>query len=227
MLYNSLINPVMGLRFFAVQFPLLAAAMVISAGEVWKWLWERASVMALPPKYILRAATIIMAAAVIVVGSDGPARHLRLPFGVPEALGRLATTTDRDGTISSYMWPVIHYGWRYPIAIPPNTAWGIVSSDKWLLLDPMVDRLCVEYLRPPGSADADSLWVIRATLANASDSLFSVRSDYYASDYYICDYISYGVPMLRRWRAHRPADGNYMTVYRLDMDRLRRQRGDQ
>jgi hypothetical protein len=222
-LYNSLVNPVLGMRFFAVQFPLLAVAIAVSACGVWRWLWSRTVSLTPTLMNASRAGTIAIAAAVIVVGSDGPARHLRLPFGVPDALRKLATTTDRDGTISSYMWPVVHFGWGYPIAIPPNTVWGIVSTDKWLMLDPMVDRLCVEYLRPPGSKDADSLWAIRETLAAASDSLFSVPSDFYASDYFICDYVSYGIPMLRRWRALRPKNGNYLTVYRLNMDRLRRQ----
>jgi hypothetical protein len=225
-LYNSLINPVMGMRFFAVQFPLLAVAIVICAGEAWMWIWEQSRPLSPTLRNGLRAGTAVVAAAVIVVGSDGPARHLRLPFGVPDALQRLATTTDRDGTISSYMWPVVHFGWGYPIAIPPNAVWGIVSTDKWLMLDPMVDRLCVEYLRPPGSQDADSLWAIREILADASDSLFSVPSDFYASDYFICDYVSYGIPMLRRWRALRPEDRNYLTVYRLNLDRLRRQDED-
>jgi hypothetical protein len=217
----SLTGTLKGLRFFAVLFPVFAVVPAVLVGELASWANERSRDLATPARWLTRCAMAALLLSAIVVASDGPARHLRLAAGFERAIRTLAGNTIRDGTISSYQWPVVHYGWGYPIQVVPSTIYGLLKTDKWLILNPVMDRCLIDYLRP--AEDADSLWVLHEVLKRGSDSLFSVGSDYYASDYFCAEFVTGGIPSLQRVRRWRSEEPNYLTVYRINIEKLRRQ----
>ena len=105
----------------------------------------------------------------------------------------------------------------------PFTYAGLRGTDRWIALDPMLDRATVEYrMRLLDQArDADSGWVSRRDACRAiSDSLFSVPSDFNASDYFLSELALIGVGPLKHWRSLRRPEGNFLTVYQIDPERI-------
>jgi hypothetical protein len=162
-------------------------------------------------------------AALVWGASDGPAHHLALPAGYEAALDELRTVATEDGTISSYNYAVVLYGW-YTTETHPSFAYlGLHDSDRWLALDPMLDRVTIA-LRSRLAGDTrnpDSIWMEqRMPLLSVADSLYSVPSDFYASDYFLSEMVVDGIGMLHHWRNARPARRNVLTMYAINEQRF-------
>jgi hypothetical protein len=223
--FYSLFGHVKVLRFFAVPFPLLAVPLAVGVGSAASWVEKWTSGRRRASRWAATSGVAALAGAVILVGSDGPARHLRIRSSFPEALNRLAVVAPGGGAVSSYIWPVVHYGWQYPIETHPFTLWGLTRTDQWLAADPILDRVTVEnrlFLDPSAGMTPDSFLTTRQQLARPYlDSLFSVPSDFYASDYFLSEQTVGGIRVLRRWRTYRERGPNYTTMYRIDQANLR------
>ncbi len=224
-LFYSVFGSLKAMRFYAVLFPLLAVP--VSYGlhlAVTRFLdySDRSRTVGRP---VIVWGSALVLASLIVIGSDGPARHLRLRSCFPDALVRLEEMEGHEGAISSYIWPVVHYEWSYPLKEAPFTLWGISSGERWLATDPILDRVTIEgrlALDPSIGITADSLWNLQQVMRRGfCDSLFSVPSEFYASDYFMCEQTVLGIPALRRWRSFRRPDGNFVTMYRIDQARLK------
>jgi hypothetical protein len=224
-LFYSLFGSLKALRFYAVMFPLVAVPVAFGVSLLASRLLDLSPARPVPQRAMKWGIAALMA-GVILIGSDGPARHLRLRTCFPDAINRLIRTTAHDGTISSYIWPVVHYGWRYPLEVAPFTLWGLGGTDEWLAVDPALDRVTIEMrlaLDPTMGITPDSLWNLQTTsMREFTDSLFSVPSDFYASDYFMCEQVVVGIPAFRRWRSYRRPEGNFVTMYRIDQERLRK-----
>ena len=217
-LFYSLLGQLKGLRFFAVTFPVLTVVAAVGIRYIVMRVGDWAH--SLKPPMRMAAGVIVgfVLAGFIMVGSDGPAKHLREPAGYKLAVEKLAATVPHDGTVSSYMWPVVNYGWRAPLEVPPNAAWGILNTDRYLILDPVVDRMSVMLYE---RADMDSLLMLRSVLKRGSDSLFSVPSGFYASKYFLAENAAYDAKGLMAWMREYDPKTNFTTVYRINMQKLR------
>lgn len=228
-LFYSIFGSLKALRFYAVPYPLFAVPVAYGIGRLVTWLMVRAERRTGARRQFTTWGMAPVIAALIVVGSDGPARHLRLKSCFPEALDRLVQIDGHEGAVSSYIWPVVHYDWSYPLKEAPFTLWGISQGEKWLATDPMLDRVTIEArlaLDPRMGITPDSLWNLQQTLRRGfCDSLFSAVSAFYASDYFMSEQTVFGIPALRRWRSYRKPEGNFVTIYRIDQNRLSRGAG--
>jgi hypothetical protein len=223
-LFYSFFGSLKGLRFFAVTFPLIAIVISVGVGLLLQYVLDSVRSLSALPRGTVSIVVAVCVAGVIVVGSDGPARHLRMDSGFPQALGRLVYEEGRDGTVSSYLWPVVQYGWRTPMIDPPFALWGLLESDKWVVLHPMLDRVTIDLrirLVPEQKGHPDSIWALqRESLLGFCDSLYSYHSDFHSSDYFLSENVVDGIPVLRRWREMRTPDQDYMTVYHIDPIRI-------
>lgn len=223
--YYSLIGELKAARFFAAPYPLL----VIVVGGVFSAalsvVRDRLSSI-LPGRPVARTvvacAFALCGLAVIHGGSAGPGSHLALPSGYPEVLNRIGKTATRGTTISTYNWAVVAYGWTLPFTQGSFAYLGLQNTDKWIALDPIHDRATIGLrigLSGTG-ASADSTWAYqREVYRSVSDSLFSVRSDFHASDCFLSELVTDGIPTFRRWRNNR-ADSNWMSVYEVNPTKL-------
>ena len=174
---------------------------------------------------VCAVAIAVGTVAVVHGGSDGPAYHLTLPAGYQVALRELRLRGARDGSVTSYNWPAVLYSWPERFDGAPFAFVGIQTTDKWVALDPSLDRATIE-LRLRLSGDLrhpDSLWKIQSDAYRGfSDSLFSVPSNFNASDYFFCENLPIGVHVLEKWRADAKRSGtNYLTIYEIDPEKLR------
>ncbi|MEW5875485.1 MAG: hypothetical protein AB1752_09915 [Candidatus Zixiibacteriota bacterium] len=223
-LFHSVMGTHKSLRFFAVLFPLFGVVLGVSVAALLESigaLLKRAGGGARQSgPFVLP----VLAALLIVIGSDGPARHLHMRAGIADALLTIANRHEGAGTITSYNWPVVQYGWGHPFSTPSFAMWGLLRSDLWMLLDNMMDRTIIESrleLQPNAGIDADSLWTIHEHFRARFPELFRVPANFYASDYYLAESTTLGIPTLRRWQAMRDSIPNEFVVYRVDFDRLK------
>ena len=218
--FYSVFGPLKVLRFFAVPFPLFVVPITVGVVMAATWCGEKIHRIQLLPRWVAMSCPAVLMGAVILIGSDGPAKHLRVQSCFPEAIERLSKIATRNGNVSSYIWPVVFYGWRYTVKTYPFTLWGLASSDKWLAMDPILDRVTVEnrlYLDPTGGKSPESFLVQQQNALRPSlDSLFSVPSDFFASDYFLSEQVVGGIPTLLRWQGYRESGANYMTIFRVN-----------
>lgn len=224
-IFFSLFGELKALRFFAVPFPLLE----VVVGAVLATIVRRVSLMrgdspATSSRKILSAALLAVVTVVLIHGgSDGPAHHLTLPTGYPDVITRLQKISAEGDRISSYNWSVLAYTWDKPGAEGSFAFVGLHDADRWIVLDPIHDRATIELrLRQgTGHANPDSTWAYqRNVFRSVSDSLFSVRCDFYASDYFLSEIVPDGISVFRRWRSWR-SDADWMTVYEIDPVKLK------
>ena len=222
--FYSIFGSLKGLRFYAVAFPLIAITIGVGMSLLLRFVLYKARRLPVLPRSFVGVVAAACAVVVIVVGSDGPARHLRMDSGFPRALERLAREAGREGTVSSYLWPVVQYGWRMPMNDPPFALWGLLESDQWVVLHPMLDRVTIDLrtrLVSRQEGNPDSIWALqRRSLLSFCDSLYSYLSDFHSSDYFLSENVVVGIPVLRRWQAMRSPDQDYTTVYRIDPNRI-------
>ena len=224
-IFYSVLGELKALRFFAVPFPLLAVLLGFTLSTVIRSLSELTN-KAVGGRFRTAVGAVLLAlvgVAVVHGGSRGPADHLTLPTGYPEALDRLRAMGAKGGTVSSYNWPAVAYGWPEPFPGAPFAYIGLQKSDKWVALDPALDRATIELRIRLGrsSERPDSVWEDQSRVYHLiSDSLFSVRSDFNASDYYLCEMVPDGVNVLRSWRTIRPGE-NYLTVRSVNSEKLK------
>jgi len=217
-LFYSLLGQLKGLRFFAVTFPVLMVTSAVGIQHIVTRVGDWAQ-RCVPLLRIVAGVVVgFFIAGLIMIGADGPAAHLLKPAGFKLAVRQLAATVPHDGTVSSYMWPVVNYGWRARLEVPPYAAWGILNTDKYLILDPVVDRMSVLLYE---KSDVDSLMMLRSVLKRGSDSLFSVPSGFYASKYFLAEIAVYDANDLVSWINEYDPKKNFATVYRINLQKLR------
>lgn len=223
--FYTLFGELKALRFYAVPFPLLVVAVATVLAAVIRRLslmpagFPATSLRRLLGAWLLAIVTVV----VIHGGSDGPAHHLVMPTGYPAVISQLRNVSSPGDKISSYNWSVLAYKWDKPGTEGSFAFVGLHDSDRWIVLDPIHDRATIELRRRQGTdhANPDSTWEYqRAVFRSISDSLFSVRSDFYASDYFLSEIVPDGISVFRRWRSWR-SDANWMTVYEIDPTKLK------
>jgi len=222
-LFYSLFGVLKALRFFAVLFPLLTVCVAVGLAALVRLVSEKIKHGPSWRQYAGLALTPLAALLLVHGGSDGPARHLSLPAGYEAAMERLRAQGAQSGTISAYNWPVVAYGWT-PSGWASFAYESLLGSDRWIALDPMLDRVTIELrMRLPGkSSNPDSAWAYQASVYRGiSDSLFSVPSDFNASDYFLAELVPNGISVLRRWRALRSASGNFLTIRELSPEKMK------
>jgi len=218
-MFYSLFGPLKGLRFFAVPFPLFAVPVAVGIVGVASWTRDRFAGFRIAGVRLAAVALPLLLAGFVLVPSEGPARHLRLSTGIPRGMALIAREFGREGTISSYIWPVVYTRWGGETEKPPFTPWGLLPSDRWLILVPMLDRVTIESRLLVGeeALDPETEWLLqRRVLQDVSDSLFSFPAEFYSSDYHLCEQTVYGIGVLRRWRALSRLTDSSATVYRID-----------
>jgi hypothetical protein len=223
-LFYSLFGSLKAVRFLAVTFPLMAVALGFSAALIWRAV-ERPRINA-AAAVAARWIVALFLAGSIVVASDGPARHLRLRAGFEPALNHLKETTVKDGSVSSYIWPIVLGVWYYPLAVKkPFLLDGLLATDKWVILDPMLDRVTTDMRAHQAgdttSASDDGWRAIDQWIHQASAPLFKAPSEYYSSDYFLCENVMGGIPTLRRWHAWSASLSDSLELLQIDPDKAR------
>ncbi len=127
-------------RFYAVTLPLIGVvtALGLTAGIQWIVEWiqtRRKSSVVCAISYVVLA---MMVNLVLFGGSPGPAHHLSLPAGYQAAVQYL-DSIDAKGSVASYNWPAVVYGWPEPFGTAPFAYLGLQPTDQWLALDPSLD----------------------------------------------------------------------------------------
>ncbi len=223
--FYSVFGDLKALRFFAVPYPLLAIAVAAALAATVRVLSDRLDTPdSAQPIRILKGAVLgLIIVAVLHGGGDGPAHQLTLPAGYPEVLARLRPISSDGDRISSYNWSILAYEWDKPGVEGSFAFLGLHDDDKWIVLDPIHDRATIglRVRQSGGHTNPDSTWAAqRSVFESISDSLFSVRSDFYASDYFLSEIAADGISVFRRWRGGR-GEANWMTVYTIDPVKLR------
>ncbi|MBI5866690.1 MAG: hypothetical protein HZB43_00100 [candidate division Zixibacteria bacterium] len=218
--FYSVFGPLKALRFFAVPFPLVAIPVAVVISRAFAWSRERLRSSRPVARWTMASVLAAMLSIPILVASDGPARHLRIPTCYPQALTRLAEIAPEGGVISSYIWPVPFYGRRGTLKSYPFTFWGVKPGVKWLASDRVLDVVTVENRQHLGSAASASpesfLAGQRGSFLPYLDSLLSVPSDFYASDYFLAEQVVGGIGTMRRWEALSRDRQNVLTIYRIN-----------
>ncbi|MEW5876151.1 MAG: hypothetical protein AB1752_13345 [Candidatus Zixiibacteriota bacterium] len=222
LLFYSLFGPLKGLRFFAVPFPLFAVPVAVGVVGFALWIRERLTGFRVVGNRLAAVTLPLLMAGLLVVQSEGPARHLGLSTGISKCMAKVAREYGREGTISSYIWPVVFTRWGGETEKPPFTPWGLLPTDEWLILIPMLDRVTIEgrILTGDDAIDPAAEWRLqRQVLHTVTDSLFSFPAEFYSSDYHLCEQTVLGIGVLRRWREVSRQTDSVATVYRVDREK--------
>ncbi|MEW5875809.1 MAG: hypothetical protein AB1752_11600 [Candidatus Zixiibacteriota bacterium] len=221
--FYSLFGVLKALRFFAVFLPLLAIPAGIGLGGLVRRCADALARFSSAMRTALAGLVALAAMAVVHGGSAGSWHHLRLPAAFPEALARLQQTRTEGGSVSSYNWPVVAYGWPEPFPGAPFAFYGLQTSDRWIATDPALDRATIELrLRLSGDhGSADSAWHHQMGIYLAvTDSLYSLPSDFYSSAYFLSESVPGGASVLHRWLKRESGHANSLTIRRINPQKV-------